>query len=234
MIVAHSLGLIFVKTRKTAGTSVEIALSQHCRRGDIITPVTPEDEELRRSITDVGPQKYRIPVGRIRRVDLRRARRVRKWPSYFNHFPAHRLHRNLGAATWGAYSSFAFDRNPWDMLVSRYWFDKRFRDTDGGDFSRWLRRSHLSNYPIYADATGRTPLVDVVYRYEDGVQEQVDKVFRDHGLPTSALPRAKSNFRRTKKDWRSHYTDEDAAYVAEVCHREIALLGYKFDPPGTT
>ena len=47
MIVSHKHKFIFVKTVKTAGTSVEIALSRFCGENDIITPIHPPDEELR-------------------------------------------------------------------------------------------------------------------------------------------------------------------------------------------
>ncbi|MER7477408.1 hypothetical protein ABTX60_07095 [Streptomyces sp. NPDC126510] len=43
----HNAGLIFVRTRKTAGTSVEIALSRHAGQRDIITSKSPRDEALR-------------------------------------------------------------------------------------------------------------------------------------------------------------------------------------------
>ena len=47
MIVSFSKRFIFIKTRKTAGTSMEIALSGQCADGDIVTPIVPEDELLR-------------------------------------------------------------------------------------------------------------------------------------------------------------------------------------------
>ena len=47
MIICHTHKFIFLKTRKTGGTSVEIALSGCCDETDIITPVTPRDEYLR-------------------------------------------------------------------------------------------------------------------------------------------------------------------------------------------
>ena len=47
MIASHAHRFIFLKTRKTAGTSVEIALSKACGPDDVITVTSPEDEELR-------------------------------------------------------------------------------------------------------------------------------------------------------------------------------------------
>ena len=40
MIISHQLQLIFVKTRKTAGTSIEIALSRYAGPDDVITAIS--------------------------------------------------------------------------------------------------------------------------------------------------------------------------------------------------
>ena len=39
MIISHRHKFIYLKARKVAGTSVEVALAQHCGDGDIVTPV---------------------------------------------------------------------------------------------------------------------------------------------------------------------------------------------------
>ncbi len=57
MIVNHRHKFIFLKTRKTAGRSIEIALSQFCDSNDIITPITDEDERTRQEMGFRGPQK---------------------------------------------------------------------------------------------------------------------------------------------------------------------------------
>jgi hypothetical protein len=48
---------VFLKTRKTGGTSVEIALSALCNQQDIITPITPRDEFVRLTV-GVGCQNF--------------------------------------------------------------------------------------------------------------------------------------------------------------------------------
>lgn len=50
MIVPHKYQFIFLKTSKTAGTSIEIALSRICDKGDIITAVSDEDEKIRNEL----------------------------------------------------------------------------------------------------------------------------------------------------------------------------------------
>ena len=46
MIISHKHKFIFLKVQKTAGTSMEIALSEHCGAGDILTPLHPDDEAM--------------------------------------------------------------------------------------------------------------------------------------------------------------------------------------------
>ena len=58
MIVSHRHRFIFIKTRKTAGTSIEIALSPHCGPEDIISPIAKDDEQFRHELGYPGPQHY--------------------------------------------------------------------------------------------------------------------------------------------------------------------------------
>ena len=47
MILSHKYKYIFIKSFKTASTSLEIALSRFCDKEDIITPIKNEDEIIR-------------------------------------------------------------------------------------------------------------------------------------------------------------------------------------------
>lgn len=57
MIISHKHKFIFIKTRKTAGTSIEISLSRFCCNNDIVTPISLNDEPLR-GVLGLKPQNY--------------------------------------------------------------------------------------------------------------------------------------------------------------------------------
>ena len=59
--MSHRHRFVFLKPRKAAGTSVEIALSRDCGPDDIVTPLWEPDEELRRAEGGVGPQNHQSP-----------------------------------------------------------------------------------------------------------------------------------------------------------------------------
>ena len=81
MIASHRHRFVFVKTRKPAGTSLEIALSRHCGPEDVITPISAADERLRRELGGTGPQNHLTD------------------PQAYNHMRARRV---IGSATAGA------------------------------------------------------------------------------------------------------------------------------------
>ena len=72
MILSHKHKFIFLKTKKTASTSLEIALSKICGKDDIVTPVSEltwlgniryfeknTEEDLRKKINAKKPQNYK-------------------------------------------------------------------------------------------------------------------------------------------------------------------------------
>lgn len=212
MIVSHRHGYVFVKTAKTAGTSVEIALSASCGPEDVITEIAEEDEQLRLDLGYRGPQNNLSPSGD---------------PVFFNHMSLVEARERIDV---DGYFTFCFERNPWDRVISQYYWATRARPNPPSlsDFLRSdavliLRRRGLELYTVDGEVA-----VDRICRYEQ-LEDDLNRVYEELRLPgRPPLPRAKGDIRKDRRHYRDVLSDEDAAVVAELFSREIELLGYTY------
>jgi hypothetical protein len=230
MIINHKYRFIYVKTKKTASTSVEIALSRYCDANDILTPIGGRDEPKRATLGYQGPANYLMPRQQWTREDLFRHYVLREEiVAYWNHMPALAIRERIGQGIFDSYFKFCFERNPWDRAISAYYWENR-RSKQLPDFEVYLETLHkdnnLSNWPKYA-IDGRIA-VDKVYLYED-LPGVLDQVVERLGLPSALeLPDAKREVRKDRRPYQEFYSPKARDYVARICAREIEAFGYKF------
>lgn len=232
MIVSHAHKFIFLKTKKTAGTAIEAALSELCGPDDIITPYREDSERDRKGRS---PQNYRIdhPLKPKRSLWRRLMRRPERYyhPSvgYYEHMPGSLVRTYVSEDVWRDYYKFAFDRNPWDRQVSWYLYktkSKRARPS----FERFMasrRRAFVDNHEIYMAEEDLA--VDFIGRYEN-LEEDLNKALAAAGVK-ERITVPKVNVTPNKdasRDYRSYYTPELRELVAEWYAPEIKLLGYEF------
>jgi hypothetical protein len=91
VIVSHKYKFIFLKTRKTAGTSVEIALSQFVGERGVITTIDKLDEAVRAGLSFRGPQNEEIPLLRYTLRNWVERLRRGKQALYYNHMQSHSI-----------------------------------------------------------------------------------------------------------------------------------------------
>lgn len=145
-----------------------------------------------------------------------------------------------------SYFKFAFVRNPWDRLVSTYFFLKRGgineldRDWSAqhlaayasfSEFVRdWLCEDNVSSFPHFrpqsyflADPQGKV-MVDFVGRYENLLHDFTEvarRLGRECQLPLYN--------KGDHAHFTSYYDDETRDIVGRIYSRDVELFGYRYD-----
>lgn len=228
MIISHKFRFVFIKTKKTAGTSIEAYLSRVCGEDDIVTPVFPlvpghrprnftgfwnPMHELRHAFSKGGSA-----LGSLGRQWVRRER-------FYNHMPGWRIQHRVAPDIWNSYYRFTVDRNPYDKTLSHFYMLKR-RENGDLDFQRYLRRGVFCiNFPLYW-CEGRL-LVDKVLRYEN-LNEELGVLFERLGIPWDGVlaDQAKANYREDRRHYDEVLSVEEKQIIAERFSKEFALNGY--------
>ena len=170
MIVSHQHKLIFLKARKVAGTSFEIALSRFCSDGDIITPISRDDTKIRSDRGFTKAQNFNFKL-----VDLfAKDKEARLFgrdipPKFYNHLSAKQAKARLPARIWRDYRKVAIVRNPWDRAVSIFFWKntKKNRKPKLANFTKYFKEKEYLleiNYPNYM--IDGQDIVDTYIRYE--------------------------------------------------------------------
>ncbi|MEJ5255883.1 MAG: hypothetical protein WHS89_11075 [Acidimicrobiales bacterium] len=232
MIVSHQHRFIFMKTRKTAGTSVEVFLSSIAGDDAIVTPFgvaegidhAPRNwQRLFNPLSEtIGPMRYRSRGIRGRGWS-RTAKDLLHRRAFEEHLTARLAIARLGRRTWRDYFTFCFERDPWDKTLSWYWWSTR-NLSHRPPLAEWIMTAQLpSDWSTYA--IGDDLAVDFVGRYES-LEEDLALALRTLGIDVPVeLPRAKAQHRPSSGE----ETFEPSAHrrIAEVFAREIKAFGYE-------
>lgn len=226
MIVNHKYKFIFLKTRKTAGTSIEIALSQFCGPDDIITPITPIDEEKRQALGYRGPQNYQLDTRHYNAGDWMRRLFKGKHKQLTNHSTAAYVKGALDPNVWDSYFKFSFERDPFDKAISSYYWRTKKLDPRPpiAEFLSTVPERRICNWDVYA--IDDDICVDFIGRYEklnDDLAFVQDKL----GLPGDiTLEKTKAGHRKNRDHYSKVLDGESRQIIEKVCAREINALNY--------
>jgi hypothetical protein len=236
MIVSFERNFIFIKSRKTAGTSMEIALATHAGEKDIITPLATEDELLRLGmdpnslprnfLTDPRLEEdYRAAVRRKDKPAMKHFRKHVFGDLYtvFNHASARRARKVLDRAAWDSAFKFTIERHPYEKAVSMAWFrlgSREFPDV----LEQTIANGKFRNYDLYT--VDGDVAVDFIIRYEhlaEDVKHVEDKLGGIEIL--SRLPEAKGS-RTDRRPATELLSAAQKSAIQKICAEEFALMGY--------
>lgn len=193
-----------------------------------------------RDWTEWTKDRVRDSVGGYRSL---RASYYACWP----HMPASAVRAHVGEEVWNSYYKFAVERDPWDKLLSLFYFRKwqgarglkrgLVDEVDDGlrdEFKTWLLRhiekpSVISDAWMYCEDEGRGDfMLDQLIRYDD-LQSGLNEVTERLGLPEHAdVGRDKFSAHggiRQNGAGRELFSPDLDAIVRDVFNREIEILG---------
>ena len=237
MIISHQHEFVFIKTRKTAGSSMEIALSKFLGSHDVITPSMPiEEEAMRTALGFRGPQNFGLPIGEWKPnhfIDFAMGRRPKRFSA---HSDAKKVAAYLDREEFRRYTKILTVRNPYTYVVSLYNWHARLTGPNPEGFRDWLSAGQgdlrFSNYGM-GKVEGRF-VMDYVMHFET-IAEDAGRLAQNLNLPGDLATVFKSI--NAKSELPIHRLTFEEAYgffprakelVEEKFHEEISIFGYGF------
>jgi len=218
MIISHKYKFIYLKGHKVAGSSVLLALGRYCGEADsVYLPAKgnpPEDvwqdADWTSSRNLIGLQRESTP---------------------------NNVRNKIGDNLWNEYTKLTIVRNPWDMMVSSFFWHKRHQDLKNvnlkADFNDWIKTNEplnklKKNISLAIDTEGNR-ILDYYIRFES-LQQSYMQFCEKVGIESIDLPRLKSNVRklRNNETYESFYTNASRNLVHEHSNLYIKEFGYEF------
>ena len=217
MLISHRKQFIYTKTNKTGGTSVESYFEKYCM---------PEGEWA--FAHHRGQHVSKAGIVGARGPGASRS-------EWFNHMSAALIMDKLGALTWDRYFKFCVVRNPFDKLVSWFFFQrhKNTLDEPDSDDITSFRKQMSRGIPVLdrgCYVIDGALCLDEIIRFEDlspgvhGVCRRLDVPF----VPGN-IPRLKSGIRPTSIPVREFYSPEIVERVEQAYEFEIETFGYRLE-----
>jgi hypothetical protein len=238
MLISHRKRFIYTKTFKTASTSVESYFEKYCMAEGSWEFRHGREEH----ISAEGIIGYRGPNARGK--------------TWSNHMPASEIRQKIGHSMWDTYFKFCVIRNPFDKLVSRFYFrdeqkkekatlrnplTRFYKKSDGVEestaierFRKWIRGGGAiidrDQYVIDGEIC-----VDYFIRFEElheGIKHVCDAL--DIPFEPEKIPKLKSGVRKGVIPLYKYYDAETIEIVRDLYKFELETFGYGEPRPGLT
>lgn len=244
MIISHSKKFIFLHGRKTAGTSVGVSLMRHLESGDAVRGyigeglkhnIKPPDWHLRWFY--LTPQDI-ARKGKSSVLAYRRMTKVRHNITS-THMTASEAAKLVGPDKWEIYFTFTIERNPFDRLLSFYYWRKKSKSVKVSfeyfvnallqndiDFLEKNELSGFSNQPFYM--INNKIAVDAILRYEN-LYNDLEYVHKRLNLEYDGwLPNAKSGITDNNKSVHELINKSNISNLEEYFNTEYKIFNYQY------
>jgi hypothetical protein len=228
VMISHKHQFIFIKTKKTAGTSVEEYFES-------ILIGVPESGFSENTFERVAKDSYvtgrTIYQGAVKGLLL-------------SHASSGQILRALGQERFDSYIKVSCVRNPWDQIVSFFWWRISFYPSAHRImirlpmilvrtiFSYWLSRSQKRinslSYTAQLEIDGVLPKMKIIHF--ETMKEDIDKICEELGIDNLSLelPNRKTTQRKTSAPYQTYYSRALRDSVAKARALDLANFGYSW------
>jgi hypothetical protein len=230
MIVSYARKFIFIKTKKTAGTTAEAVLATGCAPGDIVTHPSGKyvGMDLARFVSFFG-EGGNTPMEIDDEEGTDKAR-GRKHGEFYNHMMAGEIRDKVDRTFWDSACKLTIERHPYEKAVSQaYWRQLKKKKLSSEDFPTTLDRVvRTGDYVGFKRwSIDRKIAVDDFIRHETLLAD-LTRIGKRLGFPVpQTLPQLKNQTRLDHRPAKEILSEEQREIVFQRCREEFEILGYK-------
>jgi hypothetical protein len=212
MLVSHTAQFIFLKTLKTGGTSVELALQKL-----FLPQSVAKKQPLFEDESGIVGARGEAP----------------SHDTYWHHMTALEVYRKLGYQTFNRYRRISIVRNPFDKVLSQFFFRIHKPESFAADkvkFNDYVRSA--KRLPVDRQIYSIKKIICCTHlMFYERLQEDFNAVLRDlsNGAQRELeLGRHKSGFRDKSIPYQDYYEPDSRDLVAKAFDFELETFGYSF------
>jgi hypothetical protein len=212
MLVSHTAQFIFLKTLKTGGTSVELALQKLFLPQSVMRKQPCFEDE-----TGIVGARGEQP----------------SQENYWHHMTALEVYRKLGYRTFNRYRRISIVRNPFDKVLSQFFFRLRKPEgfaADKAKFNDYVRTA--KRLPVDRNIYSIKKIICCTHlMFYERLQEDFNAVLNELSNGEhreTELGHHKAGFRDKTIPYQEYYEPDTSDLVAAAFDFELENFGYSF------
>jgi len=224
MLISHSKKFVFVHIYKTAGTSIS----------DLFLPYSRLKDRL---VFQFKPTRKFVSL--VIRLMKWHDDGQQQFTGVHKHAPAIDIKNYMGATKYDDYYKFIFVRNPYDLMVSLYFYirqakvhrdHERVNTMEFDEFVKWeIERNPPLQWDFLTDPDSGEIIVNYIGYFET-IKDDISFLKTKFALgEAGSIQHKNPSNKRSKKDYRTYYTEDSKNRVEQYFKKDLENLGYSFE-----
>ena len=237
MIISFKHKFIFIKNYKTAGSSIEFFLQKFLTNRDIVSKTRDIEGINNEGDFDKERLKNIFPDNEIDRYAKHRL-------AFFPHMPIWLVKERLKPLEekfeyniFDNFYKFAFIRNPFDLIVSDYFWQNNKNNPNRNNFTfkqiiDELQNNQIQSFRLFnlnriMDFKLKNILCDEVFKFEN-LNSSLSKICKKIDIPFKGNLEIHLKKSSREKNYKDFYDSYFKKIIEEIFYKELEIFDYKF------